>query len=821
VKVGRVVQVVVDGPLRDLRHALRQLAHAPGFTVVALLTLALGIGASTAIFSVLNSVLLRPLRYPDSDRLVVIRETWLPRFAELPVSPGHYFDWRAQASSFESLAALQLADGIPGRPGSYNLTGSGEPVRVSAARVTANTFATLGTPPALGRGLAPGDDRPGHDQVVVLSHGFWLRQLGGRRDVLGQTLRFDDRPFTVVGVLPRDFALDRPFDVYTPAGFTAGEQSNRGGGHVLDVIGRLKPGVSIAQARGELQRIAARIAAQDPATSQGWGVKVTSLLEATVAGARPVLLALLGAVALLLLMACANVANLLLARAAARERELAIRAALGADRARIVRQLLTESVLLATLGGLLGVLIARVGLGALLALAPEGVPRAGEIAVDLRALGFACLLALATGITFGLAPVLRAAGIDLGEALKDGGHGAGDSRRQSLRGALVVAEVAIALVLLVGAGLLVRSVARLLQIDPGFRARGAFAVSLSLPSRRYATPARQAAFADDAIARLAALPGVQSVGATAALPFSDDVINLIAFRVAERPLAGGWPTTYAFQVTPDYLPALGVPLLRGRLFDGRDVAAGAPVALINQAMARKLFGGEDPIGRHIDAVRGGGPDQWREIVGVVGDVKQDRLDADAPLQAYAPFAQAPWPAMTFVVRAPSAPATLPAALRAAIAAVDPDQTITRIRRLDELLSRALARQQLAMWLFAIFSGAALLLAAVGIYGVMAYTVGQRTGELALRLALGAQARDVIGLVLAQGVRLIALGVAAGLAGASLFTRVLASLLFGVEAGDALTFAAVATLLALVGGAACLLPARRATKIDPTAALRAT
>jgi putative ABC transport system permease protein len=805
--------------MRDLRYALRQLARSPGFTAVALLTLALGIGACTAIFSVVSSVLLRPLPYPQSERLVVVKETLLPRFPEFAVSPGHYFDWKEQATSFESLTAAQQVDGIPGRAGAYALTGMGSPVRVSAARLTANAFSTLGVHAALGRDFSAEEDVPGRERVAVLSHGFWVRQFGGRPEVLYRTVQLNGQPFTIVGVMPKGFALDQPADIFTPAAFTTAERQNRGGMHVFDVFGRLKPGVTIEQARGELALIADRLARQYPDSSTGWGIKLTPMLEAKVSDVRPVLLSLLGAVGLLLLIACANVSNLLLARATARSKEIAIRASLGASRGRIVRQLLTESLLLGLLGGGLGVLVAHWGGSLLVALAPEGLPRVTEIGIDAGVLGFALALAVVTGVGFGLAPALRATRGDLSQALKESGRGASDgSRHGRLRGALVIAEVAIALVLLVGAGLLIRSFARLQGVHPGFQPAGALTVSLSLPEQKYGTGPQQIAFADQAIARMAALPGVQAVGAAAALPFSGDVINVIAFKIAGRPVDKDLPITSAFQATPGYFEAMGIPLRRGRLFDGHDTANTPGIVLVNETMARKFFAGDDPIGKRIAAVTGG-PDDWREIVGVVGDVKPDKLDGDVSAQAYAPFAQAPWASLTFVVRTAGAVPGLTTAIANAIYAVDKDQPIAKIRPLDQLVARSIVRQRFAMFLFAVFSGAALLLAAIGIYGVMAYAVGQRTGEIAIRMALGAQTGDVLRLLLLQGGRLVALGLAAGLAGALLLTRVLASMLFGVSATDALTFAAVATLLAVFSAAACLLPARRATRVNPMTALR--
>jgi putative ABC transport system permease protein len=798
--------------MRDLRYALRQLAKAPGFTAAALLTLALGIGACTAIFSVVNSVLLRPLPYPESDRLVVLRETNPPKFPEFSVAPGHYFAWQKQSQSFASLASSR------GSP--YNLTGLGEPVRVRGERITANYFPTLREQPALGRGFLPEEDAPGKDQVVILTHGFWQRQLGGRAEVLNQTIQLNGQAFTVVGIMRQGFAPNSRTEIFTPAAFEAKEHENYGG-HYIRVLGRLKPGVTLAQAQAEMSTIADGLARQFPDSSQGWGVKVTPMLDATLGDVRPTLFALLGAVGFLLLIACANVANLLLARATARAREIAVRAALGAGRWRIIRQLITESVLLAVLGGLLGMLVAQWGVSALLSLAPDSLPRAKEIAVDGRAFAFSCALALITGVLFGLVPAFHATRVDLADTLKEGGRGSSEGgHRHRLRSALVIAEVAIALVLLVGAGLLVRSFARLQEVNPGFRPQGALAVSVSLPPKRYPDDAKQAAFAEQAIARLAALPGVTSVGMSSVVPFSGSDINY-GFKIDGRPPVPpqDMPSIVYYAVSPDYFKAMGIPLLRGRVFDARDRAGALPVAIVGESLVKKHFPGEDPIGKRIHVTNG--PETWRQIVGVVGDVRHYRLDDDGGNpQFYEPFAQRPDDSLTFVVRAAGPTAALPAASRAAIYAVDSDQPIASMEPLTKWVDQSIARQRFAMFLFAVFSAVALLLAAVGIYGVMAYSVGQRRGEMGIRMALGAQRGDVLGLILRQSARLIALGLAAGLAGAFLLTRLLATMLYGVSARDPATFAAIAALLAVVAAVACLLPAHRATKVDPMTALRA-
>jgi putative ABC transport system permease protein len=794
----------------DLRYALRQLLRSPGWSAVALLTIALGIGACTAIFSVVNTVLLRPLPYPESERLVVVRETNLPRFPEFSVAPGQYFAWRAQSRSWQSLAASRSA--------TYNLTGLGEPQRVIAERVTANHFSTLGVRPALGRDFTAEEDVPGRENVVLLSHGFWQRQLGGRADVLQRALTLNGQPFTVIGVMPPGFRPHGRTEVYTPAAYTASDREQRGG-HYISVFGRLAPGVTLEQARSEMAVIAERMARQYPATNQGWGVKLTPMLEAAVRDVKPVLFALLAAVGCLLLIACANVANLLLVRATGRVKEIAVRGALGAGRARIVRQLLTESLLLALLGAALGVVIAQLGIRGLMSLAPESVPRLQEVAIDLRALGVSVALAIVTGIAFGVAPARQLTRPELSEALKQAGRGAGETgHRHRLRGALVVAEMAIALVLLVGAGLLMRSFVHLQSVDPGFEPQQALAARVSLPEQKYDSDAKQALFADQALRQLAALPGVQAAGAVQVAPLSGSDY-LLQFSIKGRPpiAPSDLPPTHYYAVSPGYFRAMGIRLLRGRLFEATDTATSPPVAIIGESMARKFFPGQDPLGQYIMVTQG--PDRWRQIVGVVRDVRHYDLHREVTVQTYEPLAQQPFSLLTFVVRAGGSTEPLPAAIRRAIYAVDADQPVARIQPLTQWVAESMGRQRFAMLLFAVFSGAALLLAAIGIYGVMAYSVRQRRGEIGIRMALGAGTAQVLRLVCLQGGRLIVLGLGLGIGGALLLTRFLSTMLFGVSAQDPLTFGVIALLLAIAAALACLLPARRAAGVNPMTALR--
>jgi predicted permease len=742
------------------------------------------------------------LPFPDADRLVELGESHPPEFPHFAVRPMTFPHWKAQATSFEGLAVV--------RDGSYNLTGLGDPLRVYAGKTTANVFPTLRVAPALGRAFTVEEETPGKDDVVILSHGFWQRQLGGRPDVLAQTLRLDGRSRRVVGVMPPGFRLDGDFDLYVPDSylkFRQDESDNR----TIEVFARLRPGVTVAAARSELTLIQGRIAAEDD-SFEDWLPEVTPMLAAKVGGVSRTLWALLGAVGFLLLIACANVASLCLARATARGRELAVRAALGAGRGRLVRQLLAESLLLAAIGALLGVLVARWGLSALLALAPEDLPRLQEIAVDARAIAVATGLALLTGIAFGLAPAFRATGVVLHDPLKDGARGA-RARPQRLRGALVVAEIAVALVLLAGAGLLMRTFARLQAVGRGFDPRDAVTMTVTVPQEKYATAARMATFADETVRRLAALPGVRAAGAVQDLPFRGG-LNVVCLHIPGRPLPRDCPPVRIYSVTPGYFAAMGIPLVRGRLYEQRDWSRPTHPAVVNEALARKYFPGQDPIGQYVTAKHR--PDDRHQIIGVVGDVRDDGLAGEVGAQAYPIFSENPAHTMTFVVRGGAPPL---ASLRAALAQVDPEQPIARVRPLSSLVAASIARERFAATLFAVFSIVALALAAIGIYGLISYAVVLRTRELGIRIALGAQVGDVLGLVLRQGARLLAAGLVLGATGAFLLTRFLASLLFDIGPRDPSTFAVTAAALALVGAIACLLPARRATCVDPMIGLR--
>lgn len=798
--------------LNDLRYALRQLIKAPSFTAVAIITLALGIGACTAIFSVVNTVLLRPLNYPQPDRIVSIRETNLPQFPVFSVSPPNYLDWEKQTKSYEYLAAYTGAD--------LNLTGDGEPQQLSGLKATAHYFDVYGVKPILGRMWLPEEDAQGKDHVVVLSYHFWQRVFGGAADVVGRSIQLNGEPYTVVGIAQVGFGLTSKVEAWTPLAFKPEETANNArGDHYINVVGRLRPGVTVAQARAELELLATQLAKQYPDSNKGWGIFLMLSQDYIVRDVKPVLYTLLGAVGCVLLIACANLANLLLARASARSREISIRAALGAGRGRLIRQLLTESVVLAVGGGVAGVILARWGLDALLALAPSSLPRISEIHLDSGVLIFSLALSIITGLVFGIAPAWLAARADVNEALKQGTRGSTEGgARGRLRSALVVLEVTFALMLLGGAGLLARSFMQLAHVDPGFTPENATLLQLSLPQKKYAMPEQQTAFADALLERVKVLPGVQWAGITHSMPLLGGYV--LTFSIEGRPpiAPSDQPSASYYAVTPDYFRAMGIRLIRGRTFTPRDDAKAPRVAIINEAFARQFFPNEDPIGKRIDIDLG--PDAWREIVGIVGDIKQNGPDQATSAQSYEPFAQKPFSSIDLVIRTKGAPTALLGALRPAVYAVDKDQPVGAIRPLEEILADSIARQRFAMTLLSVFSVVALVIAAVGIYGVMAYNVVQRTGEFGIRMALGAQQRDVLRLVLMQGGKLIGLGLVIGLSATLAASRAMGSMLFNTSAYDPVTLATITLLLGAVALIACLLPANRATKVNPIEALRA-
>ena len=796
---------------QDLRYGARMLMKNPGFTVVAVITLALSIGANAAIFSVVNATLLRPLPYDDPDRLITIRETKLPEFRDFSVGPGDFLDWKKQNTVFERLVAMSGA--------SSTLVGAGDPELLPGMRVTDGFFAMLGARPQIGRDFLPEEDQPGRDNVVIISHGLWQKRFDGDPNIINRAITLSGRSYTVIGVMPATFRFgDSGAEFWKPMAFTAGQAQQRG--RYVAVIGRLRPGVALEQARLEMSMIADRLAKQYPDSNAGWNVELTPLLEYTVKNVKPALLSLLGAVVFVLLIACVNLANLLLARSAVREKEIAVRTSLGASRARIVRQLLTESLLLALFGGAAGLALAGWGMDLLLALAPEDLPRLSNVSLDSRALLFTSALTLLVGLGFGLFPALQSSRPNLNESLKEAGRAATDDRRRRLvRSALAVAEIALALVLMVGAGLLIESFLRLRHVSPGFNTAGALAVGIPLSQRKYPEEDQQAAFYAQLIERVAALHGVESAGAVSILPLGGGSF-IDGFVIEDSPPypAREEPPADWYSASPGYFKAMGIPLLRGRFFTERD-AKGAPrVAIINETMAKRFFPGEAPIGKRFHS---SGEPVYREIVGIVGDVKQNSLDREMTAQIYEPNAQwpSPYSYMALVARASGDPTSLTAAIRGEVLKIDKEQPIVDVRTLDQFLSTSVAQQRFSALLFGTFAVAAMALACVGIYGVLSYSVAQRRREIGVRMAMGAGARDVIKLVVGQAMLLAFAGVAIGLGAAFALTRLMRALLFGVSPTDPMTFGLVALILVAVALLAALVPARRATKVDPMIALR--
>jgi putative ABC transport system permease protein len=795
--------------LQDLRYGARMLVKQPSFTLIAVLTLALGIGANTAIFSVVNALLLRPLPYPESEQLTWVWMDNRPEgIREDITSWPNFEDWRARNQSFQAMAGV--------RDRRFNLTGAGEPEELYGANVSPNFFELMRVSPARGRGFNADEEQEGRDQVVVIGHGLWQRRFGGDEKIVGQTLSLNGQPQTIIGVMPPGFQFPNKTEVWKPLA-PDGQMRAARSAFWLPVIGRLKPGVTRAQAQTDMTGIAQRLEQQYPDSNTGFGVNVVLMHEQLVGRMRTALWVLLGAVGCVLLIACANAANLLLARAATRQKEIAIRAALGASRGRVARQLLTESVLLAAVGGGLGLWLARWGLDALVVFAPSDLPRAESISMDRRVLFFTLGLSLLTGLVFGLAPALQASKPGLGEVLKEGGRGGGGGGRHT-RNVLVVAEIALALVLLVGAGLLLKSSWRLQQVNPGFNPERVLKVRLSLPPSKYPEGANVAAFYQQLLERLRALPGVQAAGMSSSV-LLNKVHNSSGINIEGRPAPadGPRPELPLDSVSPSYFQVLGMQLLQGRNFTEQDQRDGLSVAIVNETMARRFWPDEDPIGKRFNFGDGG---RWWTVVGVVRDSRRQGLDAPIRIESFLPHAQRPVRAMEVVLRTTDDPLVMARTVRSAVWSLDGDLPVSEIQTVEEMMGARVAPRRFNLLLLGLFALVAVLLAAVGIYGVMSYSVTQRTHEIGIRLALGAQTRAVLSLVIGQGMRLALLGVGIGLTAAAGLTRLMAGLLFGVSATDPLTFGAIALLLVGIVLLACWIPARRATKVDPMIALRA-
>jgi putative ABC transport system permease protein len=815
--------------MNDLRYALRQLAKHPGFTLVAVLTLALGVGANTAVFSVVNGVLLRALPYPESHRLVRVYEGQEPMAgARLALggergtlSPPNFVDFRAQASALEDMAAYHNDR--------MTLTGSGDPEQLAGASVTSGFFGVFGVKLALGRDFTRDEEDPGSDHVAVLSYGLWQRQFGADPGILERGVTFDGESYRVVGVAAPGFDYPAGSEIWIPRSFTPRDLTTQRGAHYLSVVARLDRDATIERASAELKAIASRLEEAYPEPNTGMTAAVVDLKESMVGSVRRPLGVMLAAVSLVLLIACANVANLSLVRAMTRERELSIRTALGASRGRLMRIVLAESLVLAVVGGAAGLILAAFGTDLLMTLQAGDLPRVGEVQVDWRVLGFTLGVSLLAGFAFGLMPALRAStGVDVNRGLKEGARGqAGTRGARRARSALVVAQIALAVVLVSGAGLVIRSFAKLTAVDPGFQPRGVATFDVSLPDLRYPEPAQRRQFFSDLLGRVRSLPGVSEAAGVFGLPFSGFGYTISVERLDGGPAydrPGEEKSVQVRVVTPDYFRTLGIRLVSGRSFAGGDRAGVAPVVIVDRSAARLLWPGQDPLGHTLELGTSlrqgpGAPNVGGEVIGVVSDLREYGLDSEPQPHLYAVYDQFPVGFLSLAVRTQGDPALVVRPVLGAIGSLDPQLAVSQVRAMDELLSRSVAQPRFYLVLLSCFAAGALVLAAVGLYGVITYAVGQRTRELGLRMALGAKRGDVTRLVLRSGLMLVSAGAVLGLGGALLTTRLLRGLLFEVDPLDPVVLLAGTLVLAGVSVFASYVPARRAARIDPMEALR--
>ena len=797
--------------LKDLRYGWRLAFKKPAFTLTAVFALALGIGANTAIFSVINAVLLRPLQFAEPDRLVWMWGAVRDRFSQTSVSPLDFLDYREQNKSFEQIAAAITI------PVSFNLTKSGEPLRLRGAVVTTNYFDTLGIKPALGRTFVSEEEQSGRSRVAILSYRLWEERFGADPSVINKTITLDGETYTVVGVMPAKFRFPQTAEIWTPMNFSAYPEMKSRAAHFLNLLGKLKPGVTLTQAQSEMNAISSRLEEQYPNTNTKWYVRLVPLQERIVGDIRPTLMVLLGAVGFVLLIACANVANLLLVNAASRQKEIAIRTALGASRWRIVRQMLAESLILALFGGALGMLLAIWGVDLLPALSAGDLPRANEINIDQKVLGFTLGISLLTGLFFGLAPAWQSSRSNLNESLKEGGRNSSEGiKRHRMRSLLVIIECALAVVLLIGAGLLIKSFIKLQSVDPGFDEKSVLSLRIDLSRAKYQQEEQALNFFEQLQQRVAALPGVEAVGMTTELPLAGQP-NDAPFYIEGRPPQNltQSPNADFRRVNHDYFRAMRIPLVKGRYFTEQEVQQTARVAIISSQLARRFFPNEDPIGQRL-RIEFMGREPF-EIVGIVGDIRHRGLNIDLYQTLYLPDLRMVW--KNLVIRTSVEPLSLVAAVRKVVSDIDPDQPLSDIKPMEQWVSESVAQPRFRTLLLGIFAFLALTLSVVGIYGVMSFVVVQRTQEIGIRVALGAQTRDVLKLIIGQGIVLTCIGVAVGLIAALGLTRLMSTLLFQVSAKDPLTFGLIVLLLIAVALLACYIPARRATKVDPIVALR--
>ncbi|PYX28340.1 MAG: ABC transporter permease [Acidobacteria bacterium] len=813
----------MNGMFQDFRYAVRQLRKSPGFTAVAVITLALGIGANTAIFSVVNGVLLRPLAFKNPAQLVRI---WhvppaksFPGMTTFAVSAANYLDWQSQNQVFEQMAIYNYHGGL-------TLTGGQKPEQVDASAVSSGFFATLGVQPMLGRVFFPEEDQPGRSHVVVLSHRFWQDHFGSNADIVGHHINMDGQSYLVAGVMPPSFRFPDFAQMWTPMAWTDKERAVRGEHHSI-VVARLKPGIDLKQAQAEMNTISSRLEQQYPEDNKGWGAAVVPLHDDLVSDVRPALLVLLGAVAFVLLIASVNVANLALARTFSRQKEIAIRTALGASSARVLRQILTESVLLAIAGGLLGLTWAHIGVRLIMAFLADKLPQSIEVGLDAKVLAFTAVISFASGILAGVLPGLRLTRGNVSQSLKEGlGRTDSDSGGHRTRSILVVSEVALSLILLIGAGLMIRSFQKLQGVNPGFESRHVLTLTAMVSRTKFPTPAEQVRFFEQVLQRVRTLPGVESAGVVDDVPLTGGSHQPIA--VEGRPLVpmSEQPEVDVRLTTPGYIAALHIPILRGRDLSDTDRAGTPAVVMISESMARQLWPGEDALGKRLTLTFS--PDAVRQVVGIVGDVKIDALDQTRPSAAlYYPLAQvsasaaADWRSfpMILVVRSASDPAGVASAVSNAVHEVDREMPLRDVLAMDDLVANSMSQQRFNMLLLAAFAGLALLLAAVGIYSVLSYSVRRRVPEIGIRLALGARLSDVLGMVVIEGMKPTLLGVALGAVGALALGHVVSSLIYGVKPTDPITFLVVAFLLTVIALFASIIPAYRAAKVDPMVALR--